>query len=292
MARSEEVENKSVPISELRDGASAASYLRSLSIDEAFVRNGASTEYYHQDALGSTLTLTDQSGATQTRYQYEPFGRTTSTGASDNAVQYTGRENDGTGLYYYRARYYSSTIGRFLSEDPAGFVVLKRNAGRAPSVTTNLFEYVSNNPSNLIDPFGLWDLRVNGGFHVPLWPPFASVGTTVGSKLQGSSLGTYGDLEAVESGTEIVWGSFADIGFSGGIGDISGTGGKCAGIAIGLHNIFGGKYGGISVTLRRDAKLLQPLTWIDGFEVGLGLGLSLPVTVTTPFPGEYKEADK
>jgi RHS repeat-associated protein len=34
--------------------------------------------------------------------------------------QFTGRENDGTGLYYLRARYYNPLFGRFLSEDPAG----------------------------------------------------------------------------------------------------------------------------------------------------------------------------
>ena len=37
-----------------------------------------------------------------------------------NPFQYTGRENDATGLYYYRARYYSPTLRRFISEDPLG----------------------------------------------------------------------------------------------------------------------------------------------------------------------------
>ena len=46
----------------------------------------------------------------QTEYTYEPFGATTATGtASTNPFQYTGRENDATGLYNYRARYYSPT---------------------------------------------------------------------------------------------------------------------------------------------------------------------------------------
>ena len=37
-----------------------------------------------------------------------------------NSYQYTGRENDGTGLYFYRARYYAPALGRFISEDPIG----------------------------------------------------------------------------------------------------------------------------------------------------------------------------
>ncbi len=64
---------------------------------------------------------------------------------SDNPFQYTGRENDGTGLYYYRARYYDADVGRFVSEDPIRF------AGG----DVNFYAYVGNNPVNMIDPFGL-----------------------------------------------------------------------------------------------------------------------------------------
>ena len=95
--------------------------------------------------MGSTLGLTDSNGAFQTTYTYEPFGNTTSFGAaSSNPYQYTGRENDATGLYFYRARHYSPTFQRFVSEDPLGF-----NGG------INLYAYVGNNPVNFFDPFGL-----------------------------------------------------------------------------------------------------------------------------------------
>ena len=52
------------------------------------------------------------------QYSYDPFGGTVASGSSPNAAQYTGRENDGTGLYCYRARYYSPALDRFISEDP------------------------------------------------------------------------------------------------------------------------------------------------------------------------------
>ncbi len=65
--------------------------------------------------------------------------------ASDNLFQYTGRENDGTGLYYYRARYYSPDLQRFISEDPIGLF-----GG------INLYAYVENNAVNLTDPSGLF----------------------------------------------------------------------------------------------------------------------------------------
>ena len=81
----------------------------------------------------------------QGQYTYEPFGKTTVTGVvSTNAFKYTGREDDGTGLYYYRARYYHPGLQRFISEDPIGF-----NGG-----DVNLYGYVGNDPLNLIDPLG------------------------------------------------------------------------------------------------------------------------------------------
>ena len=116
-------------------------------VDEVFSRmESADTQSLLADGLGSTLALLNSAGVTQTEYTYEPFGNTTITGAgSSNPSQFTARENDGTGLYYYRARYYSPTLGRFISEDPIGF------AGH----DTNLYRYVFNSPTNLRDPFGL-----------------------------------------------------------------------------------------------------------------------------------------
>src|SRR5678815_1392652 len=86
------------------------------------------------------------------QYTYAPFGATTSAGAaSANAAQFTGRENDGTGLYYYRARYYAPDLGRFISEDPLGF-----GGGDA-----NLYAYVGNRPTSANDPLGLYNRDVH-----------------------------------------------------------------------------------------------------------------------------------
>jgi RHS repeat-associated protein len=69
-----------------------------------------------------------------------------STGTVSNPFQFTGREFDPeTGLYFYRARYYDPSTGRFLSEDPIGF-----NAG------SNFYRYVYNDPVVFLDPSG-WD---------------------------------------------------------------------------------------------------------------------------------------
>jgi RHS repeat-associated protein len=107
------------------------------------------------DALGTTVTLADSSGTAQTEYSYEPFGATTASGtASGNELRYTGREDDGTGVYYYRARYYHPQLQRFISEDPIGF------AGGDP----NLYAYVMNAPTRFTDPLGLRYLDVNLSF--------------------------------------------------------------------------------------------------------------------------------
>lgn len=100
------------------------------------------------DALGSAVALTDGSGNVLTTYTYEPFGATTTTGAvSSNPYDFTGREDDATGLKYYRARYYHPNRQRFISEDPIGL-----GTGEA-----NLYAYVRNDPVALADPTGLCD---------------------------------------------------------------------------------------------------------------------------------------
>jgi RHS repeat-associated protein len=91
------------------------------------------------------IALTDESGVMRTQYNYSPYGETQVIGeAADNPFQYTGRENDGTDLYAYRARYYSPEMRSFISEDPIRF------AGGM-----NWYAYVGNRPVNLVDPLGL-----------------------------------------------------------------------------------------------------------------------------------------
>jgi RHS repeat-associated protein len=126
--------------------AGTATLLTGLGIDEYIGRtDSAGARTFLTDALGSTLALTDAAGVAQEQYTYEPFGATTTTGAVDaNPFQYTGRENDSTGLYYYRARYYSPRLQRFLSEDPVRF-----RGG------LNFYVYATNSPLRWIDPLGL-----------------------------------------------------------------------------------------------------------------------------------------
>ena len=97
------------------------------------------------DRQGSVVDLVNQDGTVLNHFVYDGFGTRTGTTAVDFRHGYTGRELDSeTGLYYYRARYYDSKVGRFISEDPIGF-----SAG-----DTNLYRYVGNNSPNYTDPTG------------------------------------------------------------------------------------------------------------------------------------------
>jgi hypothetical protein len=80
-------------------GATTVNLLTGLGTDEYLTRTIAgTTEYFLSKALGTTVALADGNGAVATEYSYEPFGISTASGAtSTNELQYTGREDDGTG---------------------------------------------------------------------------------------------------------------------------------------------------------------------------------------------------
>ena len=123
-----------------------AKLLTGLAADQLFSRTtGEGTDSYLSDKLGSTIGLANGSAEVETTYTYDPFGGSTVTGEpSTNPYQFTGRENDGTGLQYNRARYYSPASGRFVSQDPMGFA----GAG------ANLYWYGYADPLDFVDPSG------------------------------------------------------------------------------------------------------------------------------------------
>ncbi len=113
-------------------------------LDEIYAQiNSSGTTSYLRDGLNSTVALTNSTGATTANYSYSPYGDTASSSTA-TPLQYTGRENDGaTGLYYYRARYFSPRLGRFISEDPIGL-----GGG------TNYYAYALGDPIDNPDPSG------------------------------------------------------------------------------------------------------------------------------------------
>ena len=113
------------------------------------MERGGQSFFYHADNLGSIRRLTDENGTIVNAYDYDSYGGLeTSVEGISSPFSYTGREFDAeSGLYYYRARYYDASIGRFLNEDPTQFL----------SGTVNFYAYVTNNPVSFRDPSGLQD---------------------------------------------------------------------------------------------------------------------------------------
>jgi RHS repeat-associated protein len=190
------------PVQELSGTSVTANILSGLRVDEYYTRTDArGTHTLLTDALGSTLALTDNAGTLSSTYSYEPYGRTTTTGTTNpNPFQYTGRENDGTGLYYYRARYYLPSTQRFVSEDPLGFL----------GGDTNLYGYVLQNPVNFIDPDGQFPFGINfSAFPSPdnaeptEVPINVELTTGPTGTTAGSAAGATGSLACSNSQTEL-----------------------------------------------------------------------------------------
>ncbi|MFC6671373.1 RHS repeat-associated core domain-containing protein [Marinobacterium aestuariivivens] len=132
------------------DQALRAGYSYGTSLDQPLVMNRDGNQYYyHTDHQGSIAALTNNSTTATNTYNYKAFGSYTNTSEIiDNPFTYTGRIQDPeSNLYYYRARYYDPSIGRFIQSDPIGI-----RGG------LNTYTYVFNNPLNYVDPFGLYTL--------------------------------------------------------------------------------------------------------------------------------------
>ncbi len=115
--------------------------------------------YYHLDALGSPVAVTDQQGTLLWREDYKPYGDRilNDPAAANNARWYTGHVQDpDTELVYAGARYYDPVIGRFMATDPVAFTEKNRH-------TFNRYAYANDNPYRYVDPDGEASLTIHGG---------------------------------------------------------------------------------------------------------------------------------
>ncbi len=109
------------------------------------ITSSGDVHYYHQDQLGSTRAITDQTGNVAATSTYDPYGNPVSqTGTLTNPFGYAGQYTDPeTGLQYLRARYYDPQTQNFLTRDPL-----------TPTTRTP-YTYTNNSPTNNTDPTGL-----------------------------------------------------------------------------------------------------------------------------------------
>jgi RHS repeat-associated protein len=83
--------------------------------------SGTSTRrYLHADERGSIVAVSDSSGAIYATNSYDEYGIPDA--SNSGRFQYTGQAwMPGLGMYYYRNRMYSPTLGRFMQTDPIGY---------------------------------------------------------------------------------------------------------------------------------------------------------------------------
>lgn len=154
-------------------------YLLGGRIDEMLARHTVNqgVVWYLADADNSIVGHASASGALLNRIDYSAFGKVVSESnpAAGDRFGFTSREReDEIGLYFYRARFYSPDLGRFISKDPLSF----------ESGESNLYRYCKNNPLLYTDPYGLmmveytitFDLSVNklAAAYIGSWHGFAA----------------------------------------------------------------------------------------------------------------------
>ena len=112
--------------------------------------------------------MSTSSGTLDSSITFFPFGATR-TGSVSTDKKFTGQRLDSTGLYYYGARYYDASIGRFISAD---------SVGQKPTdpQSLNRYTYCLNNPLKYTDPTGhdivpYWQWFQSGNTNPPPPPP-------------------------------------------------------------------------------------------------------------------------
>lgn len=124
--------------------------------------------YYFSDHLGSASVVTGPTGAIQSESDYYPYGGEiviTAGSGIPNRYKFTGKERDAeSGLDNFGARYYTSSLGRFMTPDWSARATTIPYALFGEPQSLNLYGYVRNDPVSRVDADGHGRVDIYGDF--------------------------------------------------------------------------------------------------------------------------------
>ncbi|MBN9694430.1 MAG: hypothetical protein J0L85_01375 [Zoogloea sp.] len=257
-------------------------YVHGPGIDEPLVwyegTGTTSKNWLYADHQGSIVGQANSSGTSTAIYSYGPYGEPNVTTGS--RFRYTGQQYlSGLGLYYYKARFYSPMLGRFLQTDPIGY-----------DEDTNLYSYVSGNPINLTDPSGECPSCIGAivGGGIDLGIQLIANGGNL-SSVSWTSVGVSAALGAVGN---IGAGKAASSFLSNASNMTKGTVGEVAAAVKGLAQ------GRVPVALQQEVALSKSYTRVDQVQKSVFTGERVLVeakygksTLTTPQRRAVRELD-
>ena len=151
-------------------------------------------EYYHLDAVGTVLAVTNEAGALVEEHDYDVFGQEVGAQAGTQPKRFAGKERDGeTGWDYFGARYYGSKVGRFTTTDP----VYTWRENLADPQRWNRYAYARNNPLKFVDPDGR-EVELSGS------DSFKMAYQTAKASLSSHSAALIREIESKEVGKVVV----------------------------------------------------------------------------------------
>jgi RHS repeat-associated protein len=127
----------------------------SLNVESTPVGTVEGTTYYLDDHLGTAQVELSSAGWPLWQGQFTPFGAELPDGSTTMHYKFTGKERDSeSGLDFFGARYYASTVGRWMSPDWAAKPEAVPYSSLGDPQSLNLYQYVGNNPLSKADADG------------------------------------------------------------------------------------------------------------------------------------------
>ncbi|KAF9019803.1 hypothetical protein BDZ89DRAFT_1116604 [Hymenopellis radicata] len=205
-------------------------YRRASLAHEEGSTSSATVQYYHNDHLGSTVAVSDSLGSIITEYKYDAFGKVVVEGSDIARYKFSGKELF-VDVYYFGARFYDPSIGRFLTLD--NYPVDLEDISPC---TFNMYAFSRNNPINFID--------LNG--NAPWWHWLIDAILIVVAVVL-MFIPVVGEIATVAMGAAI--GGFMGAGMAGLNADIGGASDKEWGIQLGIGAVIGAISGGATTAV-------------------------------------------